>query len=155
MKHGGDLTEAMARHGGTPDTWLDLSTGINPWVWPVPENLPGGVWQRLPSRADGDALIAAARAAYGVPEGADIVATAGTQMAIQWLPYLAASGAVAIVGPTYGEHELAWRNAGHEVIPIDVSTVFPRMPSMLSSSIPTIPMAVSSNRRCWRNWPRV
>jgi cobalamin biosynthetic protein CobC len=125
MKHGGDLTEAIARHGGTPDTWLDLSTGINPWVWPVPENLPKDTWQRLPSRADGDALIAAARAAYGVPDGAEIVAIAGTQMAIQWLPYLAASGGVTIVGPTYGEHELAWRNAGHEVIPIDRLDGFP------------------------------
>ena len=125
MKHGGDLTEAMARHGGTPDSWLDLSTGINPWPWPVPENLPGDAWRRLPSRAGGDALIAAARAAYGVPDGADVVAIAGTQMAIQWLPYLAVSGPVAIVGPTYGEHALAWQNAGHEVIPIDDLDGFP------------------------------
>src|SRR5216684_3433623 len=119
MKHGGDLTEAIARHGGTPESWLDLSTGINPWPWPVPANLPGDVWRRLPSRADGDALTAAARRAYGVPDGADVVATAGTQTPIQWLPYLAASGPVAIVGPTYSEHSVAWRNAGHEVIPID------------------------------------
>src|SRR5437762_12483602 len=115
MKHGGDLTEAMARHGGTPDSWLDLSTGINPRPWPIPENLPRDAWRRLPSRADGDALIAAARAAYGVPDGAGVVATAGTQMAIQWLPFLAASGPVAIVGPTYSEHALAWRSEERRV----------------------------------------
>src|SRR5216684_4476019 len=118
MKHGGDLTEAIARHGGAPDDWLDLSTGINPWPWPIPAGLPDGVWQRLPSRADEDALIAAARKAYGMPDGADIAAAAGTQMLIQWLPYLAATGQVAVVGPTYGEHAVAWTKAGREVIAV-------------------------------------
>jgi cobalamin biosynthetic protein CobC len=116
MKHGGDLTEAMARYGGSPQMWLDLSTGVNPWPWPVPGELPGAAWQRLPSRADEDALIAAAREAYGVPARAEVVAAAGTQSLIQWLPRLASAGAVAIVEPTYNEHALAWRMAGHEVI---------------------------------------
>ena len=116
MKHGGDLTEAMARYGGSPQMWLDLSTGVNPWPWPVPAELPGVVWQRLPSRADEDALIAAAREAYAVSAGAEIVAAAGTQSLIQWLPQLASAGPVAIVEPTYNEHALAWRAAGHEVI---------------------------------------
>ena len=116
MKHGGDLTEAMARYGGSPQMWLDLSTGVNPSPWPVPTELPDVVWQRLPSRADEDALIAAAREAYAVPAGAEVVAAAGTQSLIQWLPQLASVGPVAIVEPTYNEHALAWRAAGHEVI---------------------------------------
>ncbi len=116
MKHGGDLTEAMARNGGTPDMWLDLSTGVNPRPWPIPADLPNAVWQRLPSRADEAALIAAAREAYAVPAGAEVVAAAGTQSLIQWLPQLASAGPVAIVEPTYNEHALAWRMAGHEVI---------------------------------------
>jgi cobalamin biosynthetic protein CobC len=116
MKHGGDLTDAIARHGGVPENWLDLSTGINPWPWPIPVGLPDDVWQRLPSRADEDALIAAARKAYGVPDGAGIAAAAGTQMLIQWLPYLAAAGQVAVVGPTYSEHAAAWTKAGRKVI---------------------------------------
>jgi cobalamin biosynthesis protein CobC len=95
--------------------WLDLSTGVNPWPWPVPD-LPASAWQRLPSRADEAALIAAARTAYAMPAGAEIVAAAGTQSLIQWLPQLAAAGPVAIVEPTYSEHALAWRMAGHEVI---------------------------------------
>jgi cobalamin biosynthetic protein CobC len=119
MKHGGDLTEAIARHGGAPGSWLDLSTGINPWPWPIPQPLPDSAWQRLPSRAETDALLDAARKAYGVPDRADIAAAAGTQALIQLLPYLAAPGPVAIVGPTYSEHARAWRNAGHPVIAID------------------------------------
>jgi cobalamin biosynthetic protein CobC len=118
MKHGGDLTAALAQYGGAPQDWQDLSTGINPWPWPVPAHLPQEVWTRLPSRADEDVLRAAARDAYGVPDGIDVVAAPGTQALIQWLPQLAASGAVAIVGPTYNEHAIAWRNAGRDVIAI-------------------------------------
>jgi cobalamin biosynthetic protein CobC len=116
MKHGGDLTEAIGRYGGSPQMWLDLSTGINPSSWPIPADLPGAVWQRLPSPADEGALIAAARDAYSVPAAGEVVAAPGSQSLIQWLPQLAGRGPVAIVGPTYHEHELAWRNAGHEVI---------------------------------------
>jgi cobalamin biosynthetic protein CobC len=116
MKHGGDLTEAMARYGGSPRLWLDLSTGVNPWPWPIPVHLPADVWQRLPSRADEETLNAAAREAYAIPATAGIVAAAGTQSLIQWLPRLASAGAVAIVEPTYNEHAPAWRMAGHEVI---------------------------------------
>jgi cobalamin biosynthetic protein CobC len=116
MKHGGDLTQAMAQYGGTPAMWLDLSTGINPRPWPVPAPLPDASWERLPSHADQDALIAAARIAYHVPVGVEIAAATGTQALIQWLPHLAASGAVAIMGPTYSEHAAAWSQAGHEVL---------------------------------------
>jgi cobalamin biosynthetic protein CobC len=116
MEHGGDLSDAIRRHGGARDAWLDLSTGINPRPWPMPTDLPGEVWHRLPARDDEDALIAAARAAYRVPEGTAIVPAPGTQALIQWLPRLAAPGAVAIVAPTYGEHAACWETSGREVI---------------------------------------
>jgi cobalamin biosynthesis protein CobC len=118
MKHGGDLTDAIAHFGGAAGDWLDLSTGINPWPWPIPR-LPDSAWQRLPSRAESEALLDAARENYGVPVGAGIAAAAGTQALLQMLPYLAAPGPVAIVGPTYSEHALAWRSAAHPVIEID------------------------------------
>lgn len=117
MKHGGDLSEAMAQFGGTPEAWLDLSTGINPNPYPLPP-LPHDVWQRLPSRADEAALLAAARRAYAVPDNIGIIAAPGTQALIQWLSRLAWHGTVAIVSPTYNEHAAAWRLAGHEVIAI-------------------------------------
>jgi cobalamin biosynthesis protein CobC len=118
MKHGGDLTEAIARYGGTPSMWLDLSTGVNPWPWPIPDALPDAAWRCLPSSAAEDALLAAAREAYAIPADADIVAAPGTQALIQWLPQLAETGPVAIVEPTYSEHALAWRMAGHDVIAV-------------------------------------
>jgi cobalamin biosynthesis protein CobC len=118
MKHGGDLSEAIARYGGTPQAWLDLSTGINPRPWPVPEALAASAWQRLPSRIDEDALIAAARAAYQVSADIGLAAAPGTQALIQWLPYLAVPGPVAVIGPTYSEHATAWRQAGREVVDV-------------------------------------
>ena len=45
--HGGGLDAAIATHGGTRANWLDLSTGISPWSWPVPV-LPQAVWRTLP-----------------------------------------------------------------------------------------------------------
>jgi cobalamin biosynthesis protein CobC len=119
MKHGGDLTEAIARHGGEPSNWLDLSTGINPWPWTIPHPIPATAWTRLPSRADEQDLLAAAREAYRVPDDADIAAAAGTQTLIQWIPYLAIPGAVAIVTPTYGEHSAAWSSGGREIIAVN------------------------------------
>jgi cobalamin biosynthetic protein CobC len=116
MKHGGDLTEAMARHGGATADWLDLSTGINPNTWPVPRDLAATLWQRLPSRAAEDALRNAAREAYGVPDGVSVAIAPGTQALIQWLPRLALPGSVAISAPTYGEHAAAWTFAGRDAI---------------------------------------
>ena len=42
MMHGGDLTDAIAQFGGTTESWLDLSTGINPRPWPAPLVLKKG-----------------------------------------------------------------------------------------------------------------
>ena len=72
MLHGGDLTEAMAQYGGERSAWLDLSTGINPHSWPLPDVEPR-FWKALPNKADEAALLLAARQAYNVPRGAGIV----------------------------------------------------------------------------------
>ena len=109
----------MRRYGGDRADWLDLSTGINPWAWPWPAPRPtvtAAAWANLPDRRAEDDLCAAARAAYDVPAGIDVVAAPGTQALIQWLPRLAAAGDVAILAPTYGEHESSWASAGHRVV---------------------------------------
>lgn len=112
--HGGDLGEAMRRFPDAPRPWLDLSTGINLVPYPLPD-LPADLWTRLPSRADHDALIEAAAARYGVKDPSTIVAAPGTQALIQLLPRLWPKSKVAVVGPTYEEHEVSWRRQGHTV----------------------------------------
>lgn len=116
--HGGDLAKARALFPDAPQPWIDLSTGINPIPYPLPP-LPLSLWQRLPGADDEAALLAVARKAYRVPPEAGIVAAPGTQILIDLLPRvlpaLVAAGPVAVLGPTYAEHALAWRKAGAQV----------------------------------------
>ena len=102
-----------------PASWLDLSTGINPGRGQsrsICRKAYGSACRRAPKQ---EALTGCRAKTYGVPGGAGIAAAAGTQALIQLLPYLGGAGPVAIVGPTYSEHAVAWRNAGHAVIAID------------------------------------
>jgi cobalamin biosynthetic protein CobC len=126
LEHGGRIAQAAARWNIAPADWLDLSTGIAPWPYPLPLP-PVEVWQRLPEEEDG--LEDAARMCYGVEAGSagglplrgsiDMLALPGTQAAIQALPRLLAPGRVAMPAPLYAEHPAAWRAAGHEIVAWD------------------------------------
>lgn len=117
--HGGDLGRARALFPDAPEPWIDLSTGINPIPYPLPA-LPLSLWQRLPAADDEAALLTAARNAYRVPVDAGIVAAPGTQILIDLLPRVVpdrvGAGPVAVLGPTYAEHALAWRKMGATVV---------------------------------------
>ncbi|TWB26377.1 threonine-phosphate decarboxylase CobD [Nitrospirillum bahiense] len=114
IRHGGDLTQAAALFPDAPGPWVDLSTGINPWPYPLPP-IPPAAWTALPTRGDLRALLAAAAVAYSAPGPDSLVAAPGSELLIQTLPRLRSSGDVAIVGPTYGDHARAWTAAGHTV----------------------------------------
>lgn len=105
--HGGNLDEAMARHGGSRADWIDLSTGINPVPWPVPPIDPRD-WTALPDRVAQDRLVSAARVFWEVPDGADVLAAPGASALIAAMPRLAPPGRVWIDAPTYNEHEAAF-----------------------------------------------
>ena len=109
--HGGGLDAAIARYGGRRSDWLDLSTGINPVPYPLPEIEPQS-WQSLPDGAAFARLTARARAFWRVPEKAEILAAPGASSIIARLPLLASAGSVAIPGPTYNEHGAAFQGAG-------------------------------------------
>ncbi|MGC2776580.1 MAG: threonine-phosphate decarboxylase, partial [Bradyrhizobium sp.] len=80
--HGGDLDAVSRRYPDAPRPWIDLSTGINPVPYPVPQIPPAG-WARLPAESEQRALLAAAAARYGVEAPATIVAAPGTQALLQ------------------------------------------------------------------------
>ncbi len=117
IAHGGNLRAAMARYGGEAADWVDLSTGLNPHAYPAPD-LPRDIWHRLPE--NDPALVRAACAYYGA---AALLPVAGTQAAIQALPRLRPASRVAIVSPTYAEHALRWRQAGHAVSEIPATEI--------------------------------
>lgn len=112
--HGGDLDAARAAFPLAPEPWIDLSTGINPWPYPLLA-IPPTAWTRLPCRSEDEALRAAAAAYYGAPSPGHAAAAAGSQALIQLLPRLRAVGRVSVLGPTYAEHARAWAAAGHTV----------------------------------------
>lgn len=117
MKHGGNLHDAKALFPEAPQPWLDLSTGINPHSYPLALDDPA-VFQRLPAVQDVAALEAIAAHAYGVPDPARIAAAPGTQAIIHLLPRLRAASRVAVIGPTYSEHQACWAAAGHETVEV-------------------------------------
>lgn len=109
LEHGGRLQRAVHEFGIAAVDWLDLSTGISPFGWPLPA-IPERAWRRLPEEDDG--LINAAREYYGAPF---LLPVAGSQAAIQALPRLRAASRVGVIAPAYAEHAHAWRRAGHQV----------------------------------------
>jgi L-threonine-O-3-phosphate decarboxylase len=109
LEHGGRVLRAARRYGIAQAEWLDLSTGISPFAWPVPP-IPASAWQRLPEEDDG--LIEVACDYYGAPR---VLPVAGSQAAIQALPMLRGTSRVGILAPGYAEHAHAWRGAGHAV----------------------------------------
>ena len=109
LEHGGRLRRAAREYGIALEHWLDLSTGISPFGWPLPA-IPASAWRRLPEEDDG--LIEAACAYYDAPA---VLPVAGSQAAIQALPLLRPASRVGIIAPGYAEHAYAWQRAGHRV----------------------------------------
>lgn len=123
--HGGNLAGAAQAFGVPSQGWLDLSTGINPAPYPIPD-IEKGLWTRLPDQEVLDDLKVAAAQYYGVDDPANVIPVSGTQTLLQIFPHLFEKPkAVRIVGPTYKEHEFCWRLAGHDVR--EVEDVFDAM----------------------------
>ncbi|GGO81439.1 threonine-phosphate decarboxylase [Marinobacterium nitratireducens] len=122
LEHGGRLRQAVARYGGVAADWLDLSTGLNPHGYPVAA-LPPASWARLPEPDDG--LEDVARDYYGCDA---LLPVAGSQSAIQMLPWLRSRSRVSVMEPGYREHFESWRRAGHEVEGVSVAELRRRLP---------------------------
>ncbi|WP_025111993.1 threonine-phosphate decarboxylase CobD [Pseudomonas sp. H1h] len=109
LEHGGRLRKAALDYGIAEADWLDLSSGLAPWPFAVPE-IPLRAWARLPETDDG--LEQAACDYYGASQ---VLPVAGSQMAIQLLPRLRRAGKVGVLSPCYAEHAEAWRRSGYIV----------------------------------------
>ncbi|MBD1556156.1 threonine-phosphate decarboxylase [Vibrio sp. S9_S30] len=120
IHHGGKLLEFSARFGIPVEDWLDLSTGVSPYTYPV-SDIPTNVWNRLPEDEDG--LIEAAQQYYQSPH---LLPIAGSQAGIQLLPSLLCEHRVLTEVPIlptfstkplrvllpavgYKEHQHAWQ----------------------------------------------
>jgi cobalamin biosynthetic protein CobC len=115
LPHGGDLGAARLLFPDALEPFVDLSTGINPDPYPLPD-LPAELFARLPDAAATAGLAAAAAKSYGAPSAAHIVPAPGTQILLPLVAGLVRRGRAAILSPTYNEHARAARLAGHSVI---------------------------------------
>lgn len=118
--HGGRLSAAALAFPMADQPWIDLSTGINPLCWPVPD-LAHALWAALPDSAALAELEAAAARSFGLGDAGAIVAVPGSETALRLLAGLRGKGRVAIVSPTYASHAASW--AAHEVQALDWGAV--------------------------------
>ncbi len=120
--HGGQLQQVAEKYKIPMADWLDLSTGVAPISYPVPD-IPLSAWQQLPQQ--NPELIIAAKKYY---QCAQLVVTNGSQAIIKALPelYRQRSKAIQTVylpERGYKEHAQAWEIAGftlhfyHDVLP--------------------------------------
>jgi cobalamin biosynthesis protein CobC len=114
LMHGGDLGAARRRFPGAVEPFIDLSTGINPHPYPVPQ-LSADCFTRLPEQAALEALTAIAARAYGAPSAAHVVPAPGTQILLPLAAALAPPGRAAILTPGYPEYARAASLAPHGV----------------------------------------
>jgi cobalamin biosynthesis protein CobC len=118
LAHGGDLGAARKLFPGAPEPFIDLSTGINPFSYPLPP-LDAAVFARLPEAAEAERLAAIAAEAYGAPSRAHVVAAPGLQILLPLVAALARPGRATVLGPTYAEHARVAALAGHAVCDVD------------------------------------
>jgi len=109
LKHGGSLISELTSRGINQDDfedWLDLSTGISPFSYPIPP-LTNKVWRELPQIDNEFNQIVSEH--YG---SSDFLVTAGSQAIIKLLPELIVSEKnetrVFIPKVGYKEHLKAW-----------------------------------------------
>lgn len=112
--HGGSLDRARKLFPEAPQPWIDLSTGINPYPYPL-FDLPTTAFSRLPEPARNRELATIAAATYQAPAAIHVVPAPGTQILLPLAAALVKPGNAMVLGPTYAEHRRAAALAGHRV----------------------------------------
>lgn len=97
--HGGGIAAARAHFGG--EDWLDLSTGINPHVWPYADTVPIN-WRDLPGK-DAIATLERAAAAHFGCAAEHVCAVPGTEVGLRLIGEML-DGPACHLAPTYRTH---------------------------------------------------
>lgn len=109
LEHGGNIEAVSAAFGIPLLHWLDLSTGINPYPYPV-VNLEPDLFQKLPYEST--QFRHAVSEYYGLNE---FVAGNGSQQFIALLPRVLSPLPVLLPDLGYQEHERYWQFHGNEL----------------------------------------
>ena len=112
IEHGGNIDRAITIYGGKKKEWIDLSTGINPECYPIP-NFSDADWRNLPTFTEIENLEFIIKSIFNT--FASVMLTPGSQIAISLLPLLLKKQDVCILEPTYGDYTESFINAGFKV----------------------------------------
>jgi cobalamin biosynthetic protein CobC len=112
--HGGALEVARRLTPDATKPWIDLSTGISPHAYPLPDLKPEA-WSRLPESGALAELEAVAAQRYNIA-AESVVAGAGSQALIQALSHILPAGAVSVLAPTYSGFASAFSASGARVV---------------------------------------
>lgn len=118
VDHGGSIGRARSLFPHAPEPWVDLSTGISPFSYPL-FDLPATALTRLPEPARAAELAAVAARAYGASSAANVLPAPGTQILLPRVYSLVRPGMARVLSPTYAEHARAAAIAGHRVEPVE------------------------------------
>lgn len=97
--HGGMLAAAAMYFGRSRADWMDLSTGISPWAYPIPP-FDTAIWRHLPDSRDLAQLEATAAKGFGVTDAEEVVAVPGSDIAIRLLGTIFANRSAALLPPS-------------------------------------------------------
>ncbi len=115
-QHGGNLSYISINYPQAPRPYIDLSTGITPYPYPLV--LDNALANRLPDVNEVQMAIKSAAKYYGA-DSFRINMAAGMQplmFAIASLRFQTnGASSVAILSPTYSEYEKIWLSGGHKV----------------------------------------
>src|SRR5579872_7339721 len=114
LPHGGDLAVARRLFPGAPEPFIDLSTGINPWPFPL-SRFSARDCARLPQQDDVTAVAVAAAKTYCAASPEHVVVAPGSQILLPLVASLLPPSPAVIVSPTYPELARAAALAGHRV----------------------------------------
>ena len=117
MQHGGNLSFIANNFPNALRPFIDLSTGINPYPYPL--EIDNNLANRLADASEMAQARSAAATYYGIkPDNINLAS------GIQPLMFALAAfrlqkfgvAKVAILSPTYSEYEKLWRAAGHNIL---------------------------------------
>lgn len=115
--HGGALDDVMRLFPNAPQPWIDLSTGINPWPYPLSMS-ENQSFERLPT-ATAAARCRSAMATYFNTDERHILLAPGSELLIRLLPTIMSPNRIVVLSPTYGDHASVWKRSGRTVIETD------------------------------------
>jgi cobalamin biosynthesis protein CobC len=143
LPHGGDLGVARRLFPNAPEPFIDLSTGINPWPYPLPP-FSAAEFARLPQQEALSALAVAAAKRFGARSAEHVVIAPGSQILLPLAASLLPPARAAVVSPTYPEFARAATLAGHAVKNVE---------SVERCGDANIVMLANPNNPDGRRWP--